>query len=446
MPRSKFVPLILAVVFALAVLAQPATAFHKPVTSPGQSGNNPGHGGTPPGQAKKKDKDKDKDKEQAEGKENCSSHGAKAKIRWLTEKHEITDALLEEGEAILMFQVTKDIKNAGAWLTPSLSPYLEGEPAGFAELLAGAQEPYKITLRIKEGVELTKTIGGTLHIVDLRGDGVKGATYSRPLGIHVKPPTDDGGEAPVPDEDGEDTDIVLTNSADYLEGPIAPLEIVTIFGLKIGPPQVVALELNEEGNLSDYVADVQVLFDGVAAPIIAVSENQINVVVPYSVAGKSQVEVIVTYKDKVIAGFMVDVVDAAPAIFTMHGLGHGYAAAYDQQGKIIGPDNPAVPGTPITFFGTGLGLWKHDFQNGAIVTAGDLPVPKKEVKVEIGGIEAKILYVGGAPGMVNAVVQFNVIIPEGLTPGIHKLVAYSGGHPSKAEVLIPVAEPADEGE
>ena len=163
---------------------------------------------------------------------------------------------------------------------------------------------------------------------------------------------------------------------------------------------------------------------------------------PYSVAGESEVEIIVTYKDQVSLSVTVPVAEAAPAIYTLSGLGHGQAAAVNQDGVLNGLENPALPGQLITLFGTGIGLWKHNNQDGAIVTADDLPIPKKPVRVTIGGIEAEVAYVGGGPGMVNSVAQFNVWIPDDVEPGeAVEVKVWSGDHMSKGTVTIVVGEP-----
>jgi uncharacterized protein (TIGR03437 family) len=90
-------------------------------------------------------------------------------------------------------------------------------------------------------------------------------------------------------------------------------------------------------------------------------------------------------------------------------------------------------------------LWKDGFTDAAtVVTAENLPEPKKPVRVSIGGITATINYVGGSPGMVCAVVQFNVTVPADVEPGLNvPIEVWSGNHPSKATVTLAVEVPAD---
>ena len=58
----------------------------------------------------------------------------------------------------------------------------------------------------------------------------------------------------TPGEAEEDEQpLVVTNSADFGEGAIAPLEIISIFGLGIGPEDLFGPEFDENGDLRDYV-------------------------------------------------------------------------------------------------------------------------------------------------------------------------------------------------
>ena len=70
-------------------------------------------------------------------------------------------------------------------------------------------------------------------------------------------------------------------------------------------------------------------------------------------------------------------------------------------------------------------------------------MPKKPVEVTIGGAKADVLYIGGAPGMANGVVQFNVWVPNDMPdlddttdPPTARIEVTSAGHPSKADIFI----------
>ena len=51
------------------------------------------------------------------------------------------------------------------------------------------------------------------------------------------------------------------------------------------------------GTVTNSLAGTQVLFDGVAAPMIYTLKGQVSAVVPYAVAGKTSTQVQVQYQD-----------------------------------------------------------------------------------------------------------------------------------------------------
>jgi uncharacterized protein (TIGR03437 family) len=47
----------------------------------------------------------------------------------------------------------------------------------------------------------------------------------------------------------------------------------------------------------------------------------------------------------------------------------------------------------------------------------ELPKPNLPVSVKIGGLDAEVLYAGGAPGSVAGLLQVNVRVPPGVVSG-----------------------------
>jgi uncharacterized protein (TIGR03437 family) len=71
---------------------------------------------------------------------------------------------------------------------------------------------------------------------------------------------------------------------------------------------------------------------------------------------------------------------------------------------------------------------------------GVLPLPVLQpVTVTIGGKPAVSNYAGGAPGIVQGVMQVNAQIPSGLAAGNAAVVVYVGGVPSQAGVTVAVS-------
>ncbi len=230
----------------------------------------------------------------------------------------------------------------------------------------------------------------------------------------------------------------VLNAASFEEAPVAPGQLLTIFGRGLGPVEGAGARLDDTGRLARELAGVRVLFDGVPAALTYVGNSQINLVVPYAVAGLASTEMVVARNGGRSASTTLPVVPAAPAIFTVDGSGHGQAAVLNQDGTVNGPGNPAPRNSIITIFATGEGQTTPQGVDGRI--AGDvLPRPVAPVIVGIGGEGAGIRYLGGAPGLTAGVLQINArISPDARTGPETELLMFVGGRRTQRGVTIAV--------
>jgi uncharacterized protein (TIGR03437 family) len=209
----------------------------------------------------------------------------------------------------------------------------------------------------------------------------------------------------------------VVNAASYVGGPVAPGEIITIFGSDLGPSSPASLQLTPDGKyVTKVLANTRVLFDGVPAPLLYVSATQVSAVAPFSLAGKSVTRVQVEYMGRSSEAVTLPVVAAAPGIFTVGATGKGQGAVlYWPDYKLNGAGNPARPGMTVMVFGTGGGLLQPPGEDGEIVSRVQrLELP---VTASIGGVPAVVSYAGSAPGLVAGVLQVNVVVPEGVPEG-----------------------------
>jgi uncharacterized protein (TIGR03437 family) len=191
---------------------------------------------------------------------------------------------------------------------------------------------------------------------------------------------------------------------------------VTLFGSNLGSANAQSLEFNIFGRLARNLSDAQVLFDGVAAPIVYAGINQVSAIVPFAVAaGTSQVQV--EFQGQTSAPVAMPVEPATPGLFSAGSSGAGQALAVNPDGTANGSAHPASPGDWILLYATGFGQTSPPGQDGALVNAGTLPQPILPVTAQIGGQAAPVLYAGGAPGLVAGVLQVNVSIPAGAPTG-----------------------------
>lgn len=206
----------------------------------------------------------------------------------------------------------------------------------------------------------------------------------------------------------------LVNGASFLPGPVAPGEIISVFGAGLGPPNLTVFDLAGGDRIAPELAGTRVLFDGVAAPVIATISGQVNAIVPYSVAGKETVRVQVEYQGQLTSEMTVPVAEASPAIFLLSAAGQG--AILNQDYSVNGPANRAARGSIIQIFATGEGQTDPPGVDGK-VAGTSLPSPLLPVKVTIGGREAVVHYAGAAPGLVAGVLQINAQVPDDVPPG-----------------------------
>ena len=206
----------------------------------------------------------------------------------------------------------------------------------------------------------------------------------------------------------------ILNAASGFGLAVAPGEIVTLYGVGIGPPAIATAQLDETGLLSTRLGDTQVLFDGTPAPLVYVSEGQSAAIVPYGVSGSTLVTV--NNNGQVSSPVTLPVAQVAPGLFTANSSGMGQAAAVNEDGSLNSPAKPAAIGSVITLFATGEGQTTPAGINGKLAV-DPLPSPLLPVTVTIGEHVAAVLYAGGAPGEVAGVMQINARIPAGVTPG-----------------------------
>jgi uncharacterized protein (TIGR03437 family) len=229
----------------------------------------------------------------------------------------------------------------------------------------------------------------------------------------------------------------LVSAANFLlNGGVAPGEIITIFGLNFGPDSLVTSRINPGTQRLDTVlSDTRVLFDGIPAPLVYVSPNQISAIVPYSVAGNIATRVAVTYNNQSTNSLTVPVVDAVPALFTFDSSGKGPAALLNQDGSANTQANPAQRGSTVVLYGTGEGQTVPGGTDGkpAVVP---LPKPALPVKVLLAGREAIVTYAGAAPGLTAGVIQVNVFIPLDSPTGAVPVSLVVGTKASPANTTI----------
>jgi uncharacterized protein (TIGR03437 family) len=214
------------------------------------------------------------------------------------------------------------------------------------------------------------------------------------------------------------------NAASFLLDGLAPEELVSLFGQKLGPTEAVLGQPGPDNRYPLSLAGTQVTFDGVAAPVFYLSSGQINAVTPRGLQGQTITHVCVVVNEMPTNCIDAPVQPAAPAIFLSAAAlqtGGTQAAALNQDGTINSQTNPAPAGSIASIFVTGLGTMTPAPPDGGVIGS---PLPSQDLKIdvlELVGADywtnapkwagVTVLYAGPAPNEIAGLSQINFRVP-----------------------------------
>ncbi|MFN0169556.1 MAG: alpha/beta hydrolase domain-containing protein [Bryobacteraceae bacterium] len=281
----------------------------------------------------------------------------------------------------------------------------------------------ELGLRLPSGelAELTGVVAiaaGNLYSLAVKGDGTVwawGINTSGQLGdgsavLNRSTPAQVSGLPPLlPDR-------LVLHAASRRLGAVAPGEIVSINGIGLGSSAAKMAMPNNAGMFEKALGETTVLFDGVPAPVLFARTDQVNVAVPYAVAGKATTRMQTAWCGVKSMAQILTVADSAPGIFTADSSGSGQGAILNEDLGANSASTPAARGSRVTLFATGEGQTAPTGVDGQ-VSSGSLARPLLPVRVEIGGQDATVVGAAAAPGFIAGVLQVKVRIPETVAPG-----------------------------
>jgi uncharacterized protein (TIGR03437 family) len=230
------------------------------------------------------------------------------------------------------------------------------------------------------------------------------------------------------------------DSANFQDNPVAPGELVTLWGLRFGPVTGAPLQFDSTGRIATTLAGVRVFFDGFAAPLLYAQSEQINTQVPWELAGKTTAQMHVEYNGVSTRTGIVTLQPSAPALFPAK-YGAPQGAIINQDGTPNSPTNPAPAGSVVSIYGTGGGL-----TNPASVTGGIAPIkPKTTLELPTTVIIDDTLsvaadYAGVAPTFVSGLMQINLRIPQSLGPlAAHRVDVNIGNGSTQGMISVTIA-------
>lgn len=213
----------------------------------------------------------------------------------------------------------------------------------------------------------------------------------------------------------------VVNSASYAEGTLVPGDIISIFGLGLGPSTLTTYDPATPPiplSLPSTAPFTSVTINGTPAPILYTSATNLGVIVPYTVAGASA-QVVVTFGGVASQPFTVAVVNADPGIYSLASSGQGQGAILNfNQGNYTVNSNaePAAAGSEVVLYITGAGATTSAVDN-QLIPLSPAVTPLQTPSVTIGGQGATVLGAQAPIGSIPGLIQINVTVPTGVKSG-----------------------------
>jgi uncharacterized protein (TIGR03437 family) len=241
----------------------------------------------------------------------------------------------------------------------------------------------------------------------------------------------------------------VVNAASYapFTAGLAPGELIVMTGTNLSPASG-GLQVAKTSTFPTNIGGVQILIDGVPAPLYYVSPTQCAAIIPYDSSEFSFASIQVnnngTLSNKVTE-FLDDVssptASTSPGVFTNPADGVGYAAALHADYSLITNANPAQPGEAISVYLTGLGQVFPTITDGAPGGSSTLNYTVQTITAAVDDTvnavaTATVSYAGLAPGYAG-LYQINLTVPTGINAGDDYLVI-EGPDTYSEEAIIPI--------
>jgi uncharacterized protein (TIGR03437 family) len=224
----------------------------------------------------------------------------------------------------------------------------------------------------------------------------------------------------------------LTNAASFASGGSAGA-LATLFGthLSVNLNGVVGAT---QSPLPDTLNGTTVTVDGVAAPILAVSNTQlggqINFQIPWEVAGQQTIAIVVNngMGTSASVSMPIAITAAQPGVFQIYdsNLAQQVGAVEHVDGSVVSSLSPAAPGETVVVYCTGLGPVSPALVTGLPAPGSPLSYTTYMPTVTIGAIGATVDFSGAAP-YFSGLNQMNVTVPANAPSGLQPMVVSVNG-------------------
>jgi minor extracellular serine protease Vpr len=232
---------------------------------------------------------------------------------------------------------------------------------------------------------------------------------------------------------------VVNAASNQVGQGIAPGSMVSIYGTGFGEAAQNAYTVPLPLSLLGVSVSFDTATTSYPASILYVGEQQVNVQVPWELAGQTSATMKVNFGETFSDLYTAPVNPYSPAIFEHADSSGGgtIVAAQNDAYQDISSANPAQKGRVIILYTNGLGPVQNQPATGSASPGSpNLAYALNPPQATIGGVNATVQFAGLTPGFV-ALYQVNVVVPETVASGLQPVILTSNGIPSKP-VNLPV--------
>ena len=320
-----------------------------------------------------------------------------------------------------------------------------GHTSGFAFMGAGG---YRVTGTTASAAGVIQNLPNVLQAINVKPVRTIEApiltstsrTFTRsvaPLGNSIVVLTTSGVTVLAPNYDAAVTSPSISSVVSAADGSasVAPGGLISVYGQQMSPVNMATSQI----PLPTALAGSCLAVNGVPAPLLFVSSQQVNAQLPASASGT--VTLTIHTPGGVSDNFFLPILAAAPTVFHSGTAGPetGLATVFrNDNGQLITPTNPIHPGDIIVIYATGMGRTSPFVDSGLPALLPPNPLSNTVIKasVTLGGVPLNILYAGLVPGEVG-VDQINASVPGGVPLGMNiPLVVSQGGSSTTLSVRV----------
>ena len=220
---------------------------------------------------------------------------------------------------------------------------------------------------------------------------------------------------------------LVTDAASYAPR-VAPGALASIFGSDLANSTQSAATF----PLPKSMAGVTVYVNSTAAPLLYVSQTQINFQVPSSIAAGTA-SLTVDLDGGTSATYQLTVVPSAPGIF-QDASNHALAQNLVNQSYSTNSDsNPVPSGAVLVVYFSGPGAVNNPVPDGTAAPVSPIATATATATATIGGVTAKVDFAGLTAGFAG-LAQADIVVPS-LGTGDYPLVLTIGGYLSSSAMV-----------